>query len=152
MLIKKYDGEISIWRKLDHVAIFLMIAGTYTPICFIYLSGYWKWSIIIIEWTLVIGGLFFKFFYLNSPRYLYTTIYILMGWIGIFSITKFIKSMSNIALLFLIGGGISYTIGAIFYIFKKPQFNDNFGFHEIFHLFILLGAFFHYLLVYIAVL
>jgi hemolysin III len=148
---KKYDGEVSIWRKLDHIAIFIMIAGTYTPVCFVYLSGYWKWGIIILQWTLVLGGLFFKFFYLNAPRYLYTVIYILMGWVGIVPITKFIETMSITELQYLFGGGISYTIGAIFYILKKPQFNDNFGFHEIFHLFILVGAFFHYLLVYVAV-
>ncbi|EOD01329.1 PAQR family membrane homeostasis protein TrhA [Caldisalinibacter kiritimatiensis] len=148
---KKYDGEISIWRKLDHIAIFIMIAGTYTPVCYIYLTGYWKWSIIIVQWTLVFGGLFFKFFYLNAPRYLYTIIYITMGWMGIVPITKLINSMSSIELLYLFGGGISYTIGAIFYILKKPQISDNFGFHEIFHLFILVGAFFHYLLVYSAV-
>lgn len=148
---KKYDGELSIWRKLDHIAIFIMIAGTYTPVCFIYLSGYWKWGIIIVQWTLVLGGLFFKFFYLNAPRYLYTIIYVLMGWIGVVPIAKFIESMSSTALLFLIGGGISYTVGAMFYIIKKPQFNANFGFHEIFHLFILVGAVFHYLLVYTAV-
>ncbi len=148
---KKYDGEISIWRKLDHIAIFLMIAGTYTPVTFIYLSGNWKWSIIIIQWLLVLGGLFFKFFYLKAPRYLYTIIYLLMGWIGIIAITKFIKSMSGTALLYLFAGGVSYSIGAVFYIIKKPKFNSNFGFHEIFHLFILLGALFHYLLVYTAV-
>ncbi|MFW6282212.1 MAG: PAQR family membrane homeostasis protein TrhA, partial [bacterium] len=148
---KEHDKEISIWRKLDHIAIFIMIAGTYTPISFIYLSGNWKWSIIITQWLLVLGGLFFKFFYLKAPRYLSTIIYLLMGWIGILAITEFIKSMSDTALFFLLAGGISYTIGAVFYIIKKPKININFGFHEIFHLFILLGALFHYLLVYTAV-
>ena len=148
---KKSDDENSLWRKLDHIAIFIMIAGTYTPVTFVYLSGYWKWSIIIIQWALVFGGLFFKFFYLNAPRYLYTIIYLLMGWMGIIPITRFIKTMSTTALFYLFVGGLSYTIGAIFYIFKKPQFTKNFGFHEIFHIFILLGAFFHYLLVYGAV-
>ena len=148
---KESEDENSLWRKLDHIAIFIMIAGTYTPITFVYLSGYWKWSIIIIQWTLVFGGLFFKFFYLNAPRYLYTVIYLLMGWMGIIPITQFIKTMGSSELIYLFGGGLSYTIGAIFYIFKKPQFNKNFGFHEIFHIFILIGAFFHYLLVYEAV-
>nr|WP_264357610.1 hemolysin III family protein [Halothermothrix orenii] len=59
---KKYDGETSIWRKLDHIAIFIMIAGTYTPVTFIYLSGYWKWSIIIIQWALVFGDSFLNSF------------------------------------------------------------------------------------------
>ena len=148
---KKYDDEISIWRKLDHIAIFLMIAGTYTPVSYVYLSGYWKWGIIIAQWLLVLGGLFFKFFYLNVPRWLYTTIYVLMGWMGILPIAKLIKSMPASALMLLLAGGVSYTIGAVFYIIKKPKINSNFGFHEIFHLFILLGALFHYLLIYTAV-
>lgn len=148
---KKHDGEISIWRKLDHIAIFIMIAGTYTPVSYIYLSGYWKWGIIILQWSLVTGGIFFKFFYLKAPRYLYTVIYLLMGWSGIVPIREFVEAMSSRALVFLFTGGISFTIGAVFYVIKKPQLNRNFGFHEIFHLFILLGAFFHYLLVYIAV-
>lgn len=143
---KKYDTEISVWRKLDHIAIFIMIAGTYTPVCHIYLSGYWKWSIIIVQWVLVLAGLFFKLFYLKAPRYLYTIIYILMGWMGIIPIAQFIKTMSGSALFYLFAGGVSFTIGAVFYILKKPKY-----FHEIFHLFILLGAFLHYLLVYTAI-
>ena len=148
---KQKEDEVSIWRKLDHIAIFIMIAGTYTPIIYVYLTGYWRWSIIIIQWSLVVGGLFFKFFYLNAPRYLYTIIYLLMGWMGIVPIKKFLSTMPGSSLLLLFGGGLSYTIGAIFYIIKKPKFNIYFGFHEIFHIFILLGAVLHYLLVYEAV-
>ena len=147
---KEHDDEVSIWRKLDHIAIFIMIAGTYTPVSYVYLSGYWRWGIIIAQWVLVLGGLFFKFFYLKAPRWLYTLIYILMGWMGILPITRFVNAMSNTALFYLFAGGLSYTVGAVFYIIKKPTFTDNFGFHEIFHLFILLGAFFNYLLVYTA--
>lgn len=148
---KQKEDEVSIWRKLDHIAIFIMIAGTYTPIIYVYLTGYWRWSIIIIQWSLVVGGLFFKFFYLNAPRYLYTIIYLLMGWMGIVPIKKFLSTMPGSSLLLLFGGGLSYTIGAIFYIIKRPKFNIYFGFHEIFHIFILLGAVLHYLLVYEAV-
>lgn len=145
---KKYDDEISIWRKLDHIAIFIMIAGNYTPVFFVYLSGNWKWGIIIAQCLVVLGGLFFKFFYLNAPRWLYTIIYVLMGCLPI---AKLIKSMPNSALLFLLAGGVSYIIGAVFYIIKKPKINSYFGFHEIFHLFVLLGALFHYFLIYTAV-
>lgn len=145
---KKEENEISTWRKLDHIAIFIMIAGTYTPICFIYLTGYWRWSIIIIQWTLVFGGIFFKFFYLNAPRYLYTVLYLLMGWLIIVQIRQLLISMPTSSVLLLFFGGLAYTIGAIFYIIKKPKLRPGFGFHEIFHFFILLGAFFHYLLVY----
>ena len=144
---KKEDDESSLWRKLDHFAIFIMIAGTYTPVTYIFLSGYWKWTILGLQWTLVLGGFFFKFYYLKAPRYLYTIIYLLMGWVGIIPIRKFIATMPATALFYMFTGGIAYTIGAVFYMTKLPKFNKNFGFHEIFHLFIILGGAFHYLLV-----
>lgn len=143
---KKEENEISIWRKLDHFAIFVMIAGTYTPISMIYLSGYWKWIIIGVQWALVLGGFFFKFFYLKAPRYLYTIIYLIMGWVGIIPIKNFFMSMPLSAEVLLLIGGISFTIGAVFYVLKRPR-GKFFGFHEIFHFFILLGGIFHYFLV-----
>ncbi len=145
---KKAENEITIWRKLDHLAIFFMIAGSYTPIIYEYLSGTMQWTIIILQWVLVLGGFFFKFFYLNAPRILYTVIYLLMGWIGMVAIRQLWLNMSGLALTLLFAGGLSFTIGAIFYILKKPNKNPALGFHEIFHIFILLGAIFHYLLVY----
>ncbi len=147
---KQNENEISFWRKMDHFAIFIMIAGTYTPICYVYLTGWWKWSIIIILWALVLGGFFFKFFYLNAPRYLYTAIYLIMGWVGIVPIKQFLMTMPKNVLFFIVLGGISYTTGAVFYILKKPQIKPGFGFHEIFHFLILLGGFCHYLAVYIS--
>ena len=145
---KKQENENSFWRRLDHTAIFFMIAGTYTPVCYLRLPGYWKWGIIITQWALVFGGIFFKFFYLNAPRYFSTTIYIVMGWVAIIVIKQLFIYMQEIELIFLILGGISYTIGAIFYAIKKPNLSSGFGFHEIFHIFILLGALFHYLMIY----
>jgi len=148
--LKQNENEISLWRKLDHSAIFFMIAGTYTPVCYIYLSGYWKWSIIILQWVLVIAGMFLKFFYLKAPRYFSTIIYLLMGWIGIVAIKEFLTAMPPVAVFYLFAGGASFTVGAIFYAIKKPAWGSGFGFHEIFHLFVLLGGVFHYLLVYTA--
>jgi hemolysin III len=148
--LKQNENEISIWRKLDHIAIFFMIAGTYTPVCYVYLSGYWKWSIIIIQWTLVIAGLFLKFFYLRAPRYFSTAIYLLMGWIGIMPIKELLAAMPPNAVFYLFVGGISFTVGAILYAIRKPVFRSGIGFHEIFHLFVLLGGAFHYLLINVA--
>jgi hemolysin III len=148
--LKRNEDEISVWRKLDHSAIFFMIAGTYTPVCYVYLSGYWKWSIIITQWALVIAGLFLKFFYIKAPRYFSTILYLLMGWVGMVAIKEFLTSMPLNALFYMLAGGISFTVGAIFYALKKPVWGSGFGFHEIFHLFVLLGGVFHFLLVYIA--
>ncbi len=145
---KRHENENSVWRKLDHTAIFFMIAGAYTPVCYFRLSGLWRVLIILIQWGLVFGGIFFKFFYLKAPRFFSTLIYLIMGWIGVFVIRQLWITMSEVELVFLVLGGVSYTIGAIFYILRKPTINSWFGFHEIFHIFILLGAFLHYLMIY----
>lgn len=148
---KEDENSDTFWRKLDHTAIFFMIAGTYTPVSYVYLTGYWRWSIIFLQWFLVLLGFFFKFFYIKAPRYLSTVIYLIMGWIGLISIKGFLTTMPGPALFYLLAGGVSFTIGAVFYALKKPKLLPGFGFHEIFHLFILLGAVFHYLLVYMAI-
>ena len=148
---KKEDDEDSIWRKLDHFAIFVMIAGSYTPVAYIYLEGWLKWFIISIQWGLVLGGFFLKFMYFKTPRILYTAIYLLMGWVGIFAFHQLFMTMPTSSLLLMFAGGLSFTSGAVFYMIKKPIFSRNFGFHEIFHLFILAGGIFHYFMVFIAV-
>jgi hemolysin III len=149
---KKGEDEISLWRKLDHIAIFFMIAGTYTPMCYIYLTGWWRWSIIIVQWSVVVFGLFFKIFYLNAPRALYTVMYVLMGWVALVPIKQLIDAMPAGSLMLVLAGGIAYTAGAVMYAAKKPVVVPGmFGYHEIFHIFILLGATLHYLMIYHAI-
>ena len=148
---KKQEGEISIWRKLDHFAIFIMIAGTYTPVTYVYLSGGIRAGILIFQWSLVLAGFFFKFFYLKAPRWIYTMIYLLMGWSAIFTIRPLFAAMTPVSISLLFAGGISFSVGAIFYMLKKPVCFPGFGFHEIFHFFILAGGVCHYLLVLLAV-
>jgi hemolysin III len=104
----------------------------------------------MLQWSLVIAGVFLKFYYLKAPRYFSTVVYLLMGWIGIAAIKEFWTVMPTIAVFYLFAGGLSFTVGAIFYAIKKPAPDSGFGFHEIFHLFVLLGGVFHYLLVYTA--
>jgi len=147
---KKVDDENSIWRKLDHFAIFVMIAGSYTPVAYLYLEGWLKWTIIAVQWGLVLGGFFLKFMYFKTPRILYTVIYLLMGWVGIFAFHQLFMTMPTLNLILMFAGGLSFTAGAVFYIIKKPDITPNFGFHEIFHFFILAGGILHYLMVFIA--
>lgn len=138
---KVSENDTSFWRKLDHSAIFFLIAGTYTPICFFYLEGKMKWGILIAQWSLVIIGTVFKLFFVNAPRVIGTVIYLLMGWIVVIPISTLVHTMPETALIFLTAGGISYTVGAIIYAIKKPNpMPGFFGFHEIFHIFIIGGA------------
>ena len=148
---KKEENEESIWRKLDHIAIFIMIAGSYTPICFLFLDGIWRWSILILQWILVISGIILKLVVLNTPRWITITIYLVQGWVAIIPFYQLTKVMPLASIILLIAGGISYTIGAIIYKFKKPNpLPGKFGFHEIFHIWILIGAFLQYIPVFIA--
>jgi hemolysin III len=149
---KQEENAVNIWRKLDHIAIFIMIAGTYTPMCYAYLSGAWFWSIIGVQWGCVLAGIFFKFFYMRAPRVISPILYLLMGWMAVIPMNILWHNMSGLSFSLLIGGGVAYSIGAIIYALKKPNpVRGVFGFHEIFHVFILLGAVLHYFMVYIAV-
>lgn len=147
--LKKQENENSLWRRIDHIAIFIMIAGTYTPVSYIFLPHPTGLYVIIAQWLLVALGTFFKIYFLTTPRWLYTTIYLMMGWMALFFIQDIIIAMDAQSLWYLFSGGIAFTVGALFYIAKWPQKKSGYiGFHEIFHFFILLGAFLHYLMVY----
>jgi hemolysin III len=149
---KSSDDDRNPWRRLDHIAIFFMIAGTYTPICYFYLDGWWRWGIIGAQWLLVAMGLVFKLVYIQGPRWLTTVIYVVMGWMLLIPLNQLLVSMPLNSLLLLLGGGLAYTLGAVFYAIKKPNpFPGVFGFHEIFHLLVIAGAVLHYLVVYFAV-
>lgn len=141
---KQMENEKTFWRKLDHTAIFFLIAGTYTPLCFLYLEGKMRWWILIAQWSLVMLGTLFKFLFINAPRILGTIVYLVMGWLVLVPIVSLVKTMPRVALIFLVAGGLSYTIGAVIYACKRPNPRPSFfGFHEIFHLFISGGAILH---------
>jgi hemolysin III len=148
---KKRENDSGIWRKLDHVAIYIMIAGSYTPIVYIYLDGPWRWSIIGVQWALVAAGILFKFYFIRAPRILSTITYVLMGWMAVLVLQQLFAVISLLSFCLLLGGGIAYTVGAVIYSFKKPNpVPGLFGFHEIFHWFILLGAVMHFAVVFMA--
>jgi hemolysin III len=149
---KEEENANNPWRKLDHIAIFFMIAGTYTPISYIYLDVYWRWSIIGTQWLLVALGLVFKLIYIRSPRWLTIAIYLLMGWMAVIPLRQFLAAMPISSIVLLFAGGIPYTLGAILYAIKKPNpFPGIFGFHEIFHMLIIIGAACHYFMVLTAI-
>jgi hemolysin III len=140
-------------RKLDHSAIYLLIAGTYTPICLHYFTGFWRFGILAVIWSLGIIGITVKLFVISAPRWLTAGVYLLMGWLGILGVGEILSTMPAGALAWLLAGGLFFTVGAVVYTVKKPNpYPGVFGFHEIWHIFVILGAFCHFalMLIYIA--
>ena len=148
-LVVSSDKVISFLRRLDHAMIFLLIAGWYTPFCLIALKGVTGWVLFSIIITIAIVGISFKLIWFNCPRWLSTSIYVLMGWIAVFLMGPLKIALSTQGLSLLIIGGVFYTIGAVIYA-TKPNFlkSKYLGFHEIFHIFIMLGTLTHFLCVF----
>ncbi|ADD67915.1 channel protein, hemolysin III family [Denitrovibrio acetiphilus DSM 12809] len=135
-----------ILKRIDHVMIFMMIAGTYTPFCLVPLRGGWGWSIFGVVWGIAFLGIFFKLFFIYASRWYSTILYIVMGWISVVAIYPIIKSIPAGGVLWLAAGGMCYTIGAVVYARKKPDpWPGVFGFHEIWHFFVLGGSFCHFI-------
>lgn len=135
-------------RKLDHSMIFILIAGTYTPIVTKFYPPVGGAIFLMIIWTIALAGVFAKLLWINAPRKLSTFLYLLLGWALIFYF-KPILSLPTMCLCYLAAGGISYTIGAVIYAIKKPNFSDRFGFHELFHIFVLIGSLFHFICIFL---
>jgi len=136
-------------RRLDHMMIFILIAATYTPICLIPMRGPWGWSLFGSIWGLATLGILLKFFWLQAPRWFSTMIYILMGWLVVVGIWPLIQALKLGGFMWVLIGGLFYTVGAIIYALKKPDPWPNiFGFHEIFHIFVMLGSFSHFWVMY----
>ena len=128
-------------RTIDHANIFILIAGTYTPLCFILLSGWFRIAILLVIWLLAVLGVCLSFFTLKLPRWVLASLYVGMGWVAILALPAFLTKVPWTALATLALGGILYTIGAVIYARKKPDpFPNVLGFHEIFHLFVIAGG------------
>ena len=142
---------IAILKKIDHSMIYVLIAGTYTPVITVCFTGALQLGYIIGIWVLALIGVVFKIFYAGRFRMVSTILYILMGWSIIFAITPLARVVRTGGMVLLFTGGILYSIGAIFYILKKPNFSKNFGFHELFHVLIILAAAAFYAFIYVYV-
>lgn len=140
-------------RKLDHSAIYVLIAGTYTPICLHFFSGFWAWGMLAIIWSLALIGVLVKLFTIKAPRGFTAGIYLVMGWLALMGIREILRLMPVGALVWLFLGGVFFTLGALVYISQKPDFFPGvFGFHEVWHIFVILGCLSHFILmaVYVA--
>lgn len=130
-----------VWRALDHANIFVLIAGTYTPLCFNVLEGWLRPTLLTVIWVCAVVGVALATLTLRAPRWLTATLYVAMGWVAIFALPAFVHALSWPPVLLLLGGGVLYTIGALVYARRWPNpFPRVFGFHEVFHLFVIAGS------------
>jgi len=146
---KKEENEVSFWRRMDRLAIFFMIAGTYTPICYFCLDGTWRWTMIGLQWGLVGFGVCSQIFFPKAPRSLYAAIYLIMGWLAVFPMRQILTNMSLSQKVLLFSGGIAFTMGGLIYAIKRPRLVPGvFSFHELFHIMVLVGGSLHYAMIY----
>lgn len=147
-MVRVKDKALEIFRKIDHAAIYVLIAGTYTPFCINAFEGFWKWGMLSIIWSLALIGIVVKIFYIRAPRWLNAGIYIVMGWLSVLSAGEMLAALPAWVFIWLITGGVIYTLGAIVYMTKIFNFKPGvFGFHEVWHIFVLLAAAAHFVAV-----
>ena len=141
----------AILKKWDHMMISVLIAGSYTPICLLVLKGKTGLILLAIVWSFAIIGILIKAFWVYCPKWVSSILYIGMGWTCVLAFTQILNSMSRTSFIWLLIGGIIYTVGGIIYALKLPIFNSkhkNFGSHEIFHLFVMGGSMCHFVVMY----
>ena len=144
-------GRIAL-RKYDHISIYFLIAGSYTPICALLLPQDGGAPMLAAVWGVALVGTVLALAWISAPRWLTAGIYIFMGWLALAAILPLMRCLPSDGFFWVLGGGILYTIGGVLYAVKWPgRYNPRFGCHEIFHLFILLGSFFHFMLMYLVV-
>ncbi len=148
---KKQENELSFWRKMDRLAIFFMIAGSYTPVCYFFLDDNWRLPMIAIQWGLVAFGVCSQLFFPRAPRMIYAVIFLIMGWMLVVPMQQVLSVMTTQQATLLFAGGVAFTIGAIIYAIKRPLMIPGvFSFHELFHVMVLVGGACHYALIYSA--
>ncbi|MBU5627467.1 hemolysin III family protein [Oscillibacter sp. MSJ-2] len=152
-----YPGDITsggvkrVLRKMDHSMIYVLIAGSYTPFSLVLLPQPKGQRFCLVLWGVAIAGILLKLLWINAPRVLSTVLYLIMGWAVVFVARDFL-TIGQPCLTLIALGGLCYSVGAVFYAVRRPNFSAEWTFHELFHLLILAGSFFHYLAVYFYVL
>lgn len=137
-------------RTFDHISIYILIAGTYTPVLYYGLDGLWRLITLAAVWGLAALGSIAKIWFISLPRALTAGFYLLMGWFAVIPLPQLVRTLVRPALAFLFAGGLAYTLGAIVYATKIFNFSPKrFGFHEVFHIFVGLGTVFHFLMIYL---
>ncbi|MBC7754859.1 MAG: hemolysin III family protein [Moraxellaceae bacterium] len=136
-------------KRVDHTAIFILIASTFTPLCLLALPVARGDQLLIIIWSAASLGLIQSFFWVKAPKWVTSILYVVMGWLALPYLGEFKDTLGSAQLLLIVAGGVVYTVGAVFYAMKKPNFVPGvFGYHELFHLFTIVGALFHFIVIY----
>ena len=146
--------SLRVFRKLDHMMIFVLIAGSYTPVCLIVLGGKLGYTLLALVWGIAAVGMLVKACWITCPKWFSSVIYIAMGWVCVLVFGPLLKTLSAPAFLWLLAGGIIYTVGGVIYALKLPIFNAKhkfFGSHELFHLFVMGGSICHFIFMYLYV-
>lgn len=138
------EEDIIRFKKIDHAMIFVLIAGSYTPFSLLCLSGNQRLAMMVGVWLVAIMGMILKVKWVFMPRWLGTSLYVFLGWFALFVIKPFYLALPREGFFLLLAGGLMYTIGGVIYALKKPIFSKKFGFHELFHIFVILGSCCHF--------
>jgi hemolysin III len=152
--VKVSDCVLRVFRKIDHMMIFVLIAGSYTPICLIVLGGRQGYSLLALVWGIAVAGILIKAFWITCPKWFSSGIYIAMGWVCVLVFGQLLHALPSGAFAWLLAGGLIYTIGGVIYALKLPIFNGKhkyFGSHEIFHIFVMGGSICHFIFMYVYV-
>ncbi len=148
------EKALRVFRKLDHMMIFVLIAGSYTPVCLIVLGGKVGYTLLAVVWGIALLGMTLKACWITCPKWFSSVIYIAMGWVCLAVFGSLWNVLPHAAFGWLLAGGIIYTIGGVIYALKLPIFNGKhefFGSHEIFHLFVMGGSICHFIFMYLYV-
>lgn len=135
-------------QKLDHIGIYVLIAGTYVPICLVTLRGGWGWSLFGVEYGLALAGILITLLWRNAPDWVRVVLYILMGWLASIALLPLIHALPAAGVAWLVGGGVVYTIGAVVYAMNKPNlWPGHFSAHDLWHIFVMGGSACHFILI-----
>lgn len=146
--------RLRIFQKLDHMMIFVLIAGSYTPVCLVVLGGDVGYRLLALVWGIALAGMVIKACWITCPKWFSSIIYIAMGWVCVLVFSQLFDTLSTAAFLWLLAGGLIYTAGGVIYALKLPVFNARhraFGSHEVFHLFVMGGSICHFIFMYLYV-
>ena len=144
-LIPSEAKHKDLFLRIDYSMIYLLIAGTYTPICLITLQGNWGWTFFGIIWVLAIIGITLRLSNIKIPIAISSIIYLIMGWMILIAFKQLKSGLSQLGLYWLVAGGVAYTLGAIAFSMGSLKLNrKRFGMHEIFHIFVMIGSFCHF--------